>query len=347
MKEKEEIQRTRSNYLKYGDANTRWFDSSANMRIAKNTILGLLDAHSIRCTSHEDIPEIFTPYYSDVFTSWHPSNFDAVLACIPTRVTAEMNDSLCHPYTCEEIDCALKQMHLYKLMGDGHSLNIWNDRWLPRPWTFKPMAVRSTPFENHKVSDLIDYANGCWRKSLVRCIFILCDIELILNLPLCESWPSDKIIWHYNSVCGHPEEMDTHTVLKCPMATHIWEGSGLADAPWTTKFLTLTDYNATASKTLEPDALGDFSADFVLRDHDGNVMLAGSKHTHGFGGATVEEVTACPHGLKCAHAHGCRNIIIEGNCLQLIQVLRSKSIHDSLVALCVVPLLPGGKIVDV
>jgi len=74
---------------------------------------------------------------------------------------------------------------------------------------------------------------------------------------------------------------------------------------------------------------------FVLRDHDGNVIPAGSKLSHGFSGANVEEARACLHGLRSAHAHGCRHIIIESDCLQLIQMLKSKSIYDSLVGLFV------------
>jgi len=71
----------------------------------------------------------------------------------------------------------------------------------------------------------------------------------------------------------------------------------------------------------------------VLRDRYGNIILAGSKLSQGFGGATVEEARACLYGLRNAHAHGCRNIIIESDCLQLIQMLKSKSIYDSLVGL--------------
>lgn len=113
-------QRAHSDDLKYGDTNTRCFHSRANMRRAKNMILGLLDDHGILHTSHEDITGIVTSYYTNLFTSSQPSNFDDVSACIPTRVTADLNDSLCRPYTREEVDCALKQMHPHKALGlDG------------------------------------------------------------------------------------------------------------------------------------------------------------------------------------------------------------------------------------
>ncbi|KAJ8444433.1 hypothetical protein Cgig2_005955 [Carnegiea gigantea] len=54
---------------------------------------------------------------------------------------------------------------------------------------------------------------------------------------------------------------------------------------------------------------------FVLRDHDGNILLAGIKHHHGYAGAPVEEVRACLYGLLCAQAYGIQNIIIESDCL--------------------------------
>ncbi|KAJ8437526.1 hypothetical protein Cgig2_027601 [Carnegiea gigantea] len=85
------------------------------------------------------------------------------------------------------------------LVGSGHSLSVWDDRWLPRPTSFKPVTPRTIPYENYKVSDLIDHANGCWREPLINHIFLPIDDEAILNIPLCSSWPADNLIWHYNS----------------------------------------------------------------------------------------------------------------------------------------------------
>ena len=104
----------------HGDANTRWFHSRANMRKAKNSISGLLDAHGVRRTSHDDLTKIITSYYTELFTSSSPVHIDGVVRCVPTRVTLEMNDSLGRPYTREEIVLALKHMHPHKALGpDG------------------------------------------------------------------------------------------------------------------------------------------------------------------------------------------------------------------------------------
>ena len=65
------------------------------------------------------------------------------------------------------------------------------------------------------------------------------------------------------------------------------------------------------------------------------MFLAGTKYSQVFGGATVEEARACVFGLQSSYAHGSRHIIIGSDCLQLIQMLRSKSILDNLVSLFV------------
>jgi len=46
---------------------------------------------------------------------------------------------------------------------------------------------------------LIDHNNVCCRESLVRDIFLPYDADCILSIPLCGSWPEDKLIWHYDT----------------------------------------------------------------------------------------------------------------------------------------------------
>ncbi|KAJ8426627.1 hypothetical protein Cgig2_016070 [Carnegiea gigantea] len=71
------------------------------------------------------------------------------------------------------------------LVGDGSSLNVWDDRWLPRPLSFKPVTPKSIEWSNLKVSDLIDRDSASSKTELVRHIFLECDVKLILSIPLC------------------------------------------------------------------------------------------------------------------------------------------------------------------
>ncbi|KAJ8423471.1 hypothetical protein Cgig2_013514 [Carnegiea gigantea] len=61
-------QRARSDYLKYGDAKTRWFHSRASMRRAKNSISGLCDDNGTWHTNMEDISTLITSFFGNLFT---------------------------------------------------------------------------------------------------------------------------------------------------------------------------------------------------------------------------------------------------------------------------------------
>jgi len=104
----------RSNYLKYGDANTRWFHSRASMRKAKNAISGLRENEGVLQTSLDGITDVVTNFYGHLFSSSHPRDFAEVLDCVTPCVTETMNNTFCAPDTREEVDYALKQMHLYQ-----------------------------------------------------------------------------------------------------------------------------------------------------------------------------------------------------------------------------------------
>jgi len=85
------------------------------------------------------------------------------------------------------------------LVGDGASLDIWDSRWLPRPFTFAPYTPKPAGGSISKVSDLIDYEQGSWKEDLIRELFLPGDADTILDIPLCYSWPRDKLIWHFSS----------------------------------------------------------------------------------------------------------------------------------------------------
>ena len=164
---KEEIlwwQRARSNYLKHGDAKLTPIGSTPKpqWRKKKNTILGLLDAHGVRRTSHEDLTELITTYYSDLFTSSPPLHIDEVMSCIPTRVTPGMNDSLGRPYTCEGVDLALKQMHPHKSTRPWRNERILLSSILGLYWRrcvsscfIHPKWALNSPWLNHTYVPLI------------------------------------------------------------------------------------------------------------------------------------------------------------------------------------------------
>lgn len=59
-------------------------------------------------------------YYSRLFSSSHPYDFDRILDGIDEVVTDEIKEDLGHPYTIEEVDATIKDMAPLKAFGlDG------------------------------------------------------------------------------------------------------------------------------------------------------------------------------------------------------------------------------------
>ena len=84
-------------------------------------------------------------------------------------------------------------------MGNGESLKAWKSRWLPRPHSFLPIPWCHDIDMEVGVAKLIDKDGGCWREHMVRRLFLPIDAEQILRIPLCMSWPADKLIWHFTT----------------------------------------------------------------------------------------------------------------------------------------------------
>ena len=73
-------------------------------------------------SSQEGLEQVVVDYFSTLFTSSNSSQIDAVIDQVERIVTDEMNESLCRPYTEDEIVQAINQMHPSKASGPDLSL---------------------------------------------------------------------------------------------------------------------------------------------------------------------------------------------------------------------------------
>ncbi|KAL5578506.1 hypothetical protein UlMin_020205 [Ulmus minor] len=85
-----------------------------------------------------------------------------------------------------------------KRIGDGHSINIWEDPWVPKCINFKPKPRAAPPSDARLVKDLIARP-GCWSIPKIRALFKHDDAKAILALPLLLQPKSDSWFWVYNS----------------------------------------------------------------------------------------------------------------------------------------------------
>lgn len=82
-------------------------------------------------------------------------------------------------------------------MGDGKSINIWDNRWIPGTEDGKVKTRRGEGIELQKVSDLIK--GGMWDKEVIAQVFDREEGRKILSIPLSEEPRKDRIFWAFSN----------------------------------------------------------------------------------------------------------------------------------------------------
>jgi hypothetical protein len=111
-------------------------------------------------------------------------------------------------------------------VGNGPSIKVWEDNWLPHPPIRKQNAV-----EVLKVNELIvKYTNSWKNKAQIDSIFeentALCGglaLTVFNTLPTRLGLSKKKIpVDPICSICQHEEESTTHILWECPLARNVW-----------------------------------------------------------------------------------------------------------------------------
>ena len=123
-------QRSRVQWIKYDDKNTKFFHGTTTQRKRQNFIKGLKDNDRVWQTEEGIVSKMLIDYYVDLFTSSNPHNLESILDGIQEVVTWEMNSNLTAPYTVEEMEIAIKDMASLKALGsDGMPPLFYQTYW--------------------------------------------------------------------------------------------------------------------------------------------------------------------------------------------------------------------------
>ncbi|XP_024199277.1 uncharacterized protein LOC112202498 [Rosa chinensis] len=80
-------------------------------------------------------------------------------------------------------------------VGNGQSVRVWEDPWIPRPSTFLPIIRHVDGPE--RVADLL-LLGFTWNQVLINQYFAPEDVDLILSISLSHRDIPDRLIWHYD-----------------------------------------------------------------------------------------------------------------------------------------------------
>ena len=96
-------------------------------------------------------------------------------------------------------------------IGDGQSIKITSNKWLPHPPLFKPGADTTL-----KVGDLIHHDSMQWNRPLIQTTFMQATQNDILRLQLSNTQIRDKLYWKENKA----QEFTFKTAYQVALRLH-------------------------------------------------------------------------------------------------------------------------------
>jgi hypothetical protein len=125
-----EKQRSRIEWLREGDRNTSFFQAKSRERAHSNRILALKREDGSIVTTQEEMETTALEFYSNLFTRQEVLDPGPILACVPERVSPEMNEQLLKPFMAEEVRKAVFMMGANKAPGpDGLTAGFYQFHW--------------------------------------------------------------------------------------------------------------------------------------------------------------------------------------------------------------------------
>lgn len=113
-------QKSRANWLREGDRNTKFFHAKTKQRRARNRLTKLKNPRGGWEESEKDIERVAAAYFQVLFTTSSPGNFDEALRFVTEKVTTQCNENLTRMSSDEEIKKVMFAINPEKAPGpDG------------------------------------------------------------------------------------------------------------------------------------------------------------------------------------------------------------------------------------
>ncbi|KAL0289256.1 UNVERIFIED_CONTAM: hypothetical protein Sangu_2621700 [Sesamum angustifolium] len=230
-------------------------------------------------------------------------------------------------------------------IGDGRSVQVWDDKWIPRPTMFQPITLKNGLCPGLRVADLIDEATYSCKTKQIDNLFWHDDAAVIKAIPIGHfSSPDTQLEFPTKSkfsfgvckeaipttsnlirrtfdvepactMCGAPYEDSKHALLSVlslgkpsPLLTY----HGLLFHNGTIKI----NFDASIAKESGGTGLG-----VIARDHEGNCVAWRTETLLGATDPEQCEALAARLAVDLGIEQGWCNCLIEGDCILVIQKL--------------------------
>ena len=100
-------QRSRINWLKHGDKNTKFFHAKATRRRKKNHIRGIQNVQGQWVENLEEVVEVALAYFDNLFHARVGDHMEECLNAVQSKVTDDMREVLSSVFTTEEVKVVL------------------------------------------------------------------------------------------------------------------------------------------------------------------------------------------------------------------------------------------------
>uniref|UniRef100_A0A2N9H3Q7 Reverse transcriptase zinc-binding domain-containing protein n=1 Tax=Fagus sylvatica TaxID=28930 RepID=A0A2N9H3Q7_FAGSY len=85
------------------------------------------------------------------------------------------------------------------IMGNGDSIDMWKDPWVPWLEGFTPIPLHAnTPQPPLRVSNLLDSSNRIWKTNVLQELVDSHSLAAFLKIPIPIDAPQDRLIWTLN-----------------------------------------------------------------------------------------------------------------------------------------------------
>ncbi|KAG8367040.1 hypothetical protein BUALT_Bualt16G0031100 [Buddleja alternifolia] len=207
---------------------------------------------------------------------------------------------------------------------------------------------------NALVASLIDPVTRTWNADLVQHIFLPPDVDTVLSTPLGRYPSSDTVVWHYTKNGIFAVKIAYHVVRS--MGTNISLSSSIQPGNWSFSWGAKVPHRhgmkiqsaRSSSATWNPPPNGVIKVNFdgamlsnmcgvgagvLIRDANGICVGWLSKFFLDLTHPEHAEAVAAQEAMELLAHGGWRDVILEGDCAQVISKLRNPYTDSSLILL--------------